>query len=286
MDHQKQFPESRLTSGALFLVHSNFLISAAATSVALSTIILAGLAIDPLPLFIVFSVTLFVYSFNRITDISEDERNVPERATFIEQYGVGLLATGTVLYLLAIVTAVREGIQGAPAMVAPLVVAVLYSVFGLKRILLLKNLLVGLSWGLIVLGVGVYYDVLFTVDILFLFGFITVALTIAAVVFDIKDIEGDHAEGIATIPVRFGPRRTRQTAVASTTLLGAVVTGLVMTGVVQTQYLVLLPFLGYMVGYSLVARTDRTTLFYGFVIDGEHIFLAVLVGGLKLLGFA
>lgn len=284
MDHQEQFTGSRIVNGILLLVRSNVLISTAATSVALSTMILAELPVDPLPLFIVFSVTLFVYSFNRIADISEDRQNVPERATFIERYGIALLASGTVLYLVATAIAILEGIRGAPAMVVPLVVALLYSIFGLKRILLVKNLLVGLSWGLVVLGVGVYYDVLLTVDILFLFGFVTAVLTTAAIVFDIKDIEGDRAEGISTIPVRFGPRRTRQIAVASSALLGMVVVGSVLGGVLPARYLVLIPFLGYIVGYSLVARTDRTALFYGFVIDGEHIFLAVLLAVLKIAG--
>jgi 4-hydroxybenzoate polyprenyltransferase len=160
---------------------------------------------------------------------------------------------------------------------------VLYSVVGLKRILLVKNLLVGLSWGLIPLGVGVYYGVLRSFDILFMFGFITAALTIAAVVFDIKDIAGDRAEGIRSVPVVAGPARTRQLAVVASAFLGALVVVLLLTGVLHRQYVLLLPFICYMIGYSLVATRDRTPLFYGFVIDSEHIFLAVLLVCWELL---
>lgn len=266
-----------VTTVVLFLVHSNLLISTAATSAALSTMVLADLTIEPLPLFIVFAVTLFVYSFNRLTDLAEDEKNVPRRAGFVQQYGVALLGLGIVLYAVATVVAITSAVPGAPAMVVPLVVAVLYSVFGLKRVLLVKNLLVGLSWGLIPLGVGVYYDVLLTVDVLFMFGFVTVALTIAAVVFDIKDIEGDRKEGIRTVPVLVGPRRTRRFAIASIGLLGGVVAGLLVAGVLHRQYVALLLFLGYMAGYSLVATANRSPLFYGFVIDSEHIYLAALL---------
>ncbi|MFW6434833.1 MAG: UbiA family prenyltransferase [Halovenus sp.] len=276
-------PGAVLTDAVLFLVHSNLLISLSATSVALSTMLLADLAVDPAALFIVFAVTLFVYSFNRLTDIAEDERNVPERASFVREYGVWLLALGAVLYLAATAVAIVRGIPGAPAMVVPLGVAVLYSVVGLKRILFVKNLLVGLSWGLIPLGVGVYYGVHRSLDILFMFLFITAALTIAAVVFDIKDIEGDRAEGIRSVPVVTGPARTRQFAVAASAVLGVIVVVLLFTGVLHRQYVLLLPFICYMIGYSLVATRDRTPLFYGFVIDSEHIFLAVLLGCWELL---
>lgn len=262
-------------SVVLFFVHSNLLISLSATGVAVSTVVLADFPLDPVPLFIVFAATLFVYSFNRLTDLAEDAQNVPTRATFVEQYGTVLLAVGGALYLAATALALATGIPGAPAMAVPLVVAVLYSVVGMKRILLVKNLLVGLSWGIIPLGVGVYYQRLLSTDILSMFAFITVALTIAAVVFDIKDIEGDRAEGIATVPLVVGVGRTKQLAAVGTVVLGASVAALVVGGFLHRQYLLLVPFTGYMAVYTLLARVDRTPLFYGFIIDSEHIFLAV-----------
>jgi 4-hydroxybenzoate polyprenyltransferase len=270
-------------SALLLFVHSNLLISLSATAVAVSTIVLADLSFEPVPLFIVFAVTLFVYSFNRLTDLAEDEQNVPGRASFIEQYGTILFVTGGVLYLIATGIAIVGGIPGAPAMIVPLVVAVLYSVVGIKRVLLVKNLLVGLSWGMIPLGVGVYYETVRSVDILFVFGFITAALTIAAVVFDIKDIEGDQREGIRTVPIVVGVERTRQVAAVASLLLGSVAAGAVLVGLVHWQYLLLAPFTVYMAGYSLAARVDRTPVFYGFIIDSEHIYLAVALLCTELL---
>ena len=273
-DDPAHSPATALRSVLLLLVHSNLLISLSATSVAVSTIVLADLPLDSVPLFIVFAVTLFVYSFNRLTDLAEDKQNVPRRASFVERYGTILFAVGVTLYLIATAIAIRTGIPGAPAMIVPLTVAVLYSVVGVKRILFVKNLLVGLSWGMIPLGVGVYYEQLLTVDILFVFGFVTAALTIAAVVFDIKDIEGDRAEGIRTVPLVVGVERTRQGAAAASAVLGLFVAAAVQLGVVDWQYLLLVPFTAYMIGYSLVAEVNRTPLFYGFVIDSEHIVLA------------
>lgn len=268
---------SSLATSIRVLVHSNLFISLAATSVALSTVLLAELALDYIPLFIVFAVTMFVYSFNRITDYAEDKQNTPGRATFIRRYGKQLLGVGIVLYALATALAVLQGIPAAPAMGVPLAVAVLYSVIGLKKLLLVKNLLVGLSWGLIPLGVGVYYGVLWTTDILFMAGFVTVMLTIAAAVFDIKDIEGDSAAGISTLPVRYSSRLTRRFAAGATVVVALAVVLLVEGGILGPIYLLLLLFTAYVFGYSLVATPDCGPLFYGFVIDGEHILLAVIL---------
>lgn len=268
---------STFYAGVRLFIHSNLLISLAATGTALSTMILAGLSIDPLALFIVFAVTLFVYSFNRLADRAEDRKNLPQRTAFIDRYGTQLFILGTVLYLLATVVAIVASVPGAPAMVIPLAVAVLYSVVGLKRLLLVKNLLVGLAWGLIPLGVGVYYSVLWTVDILFLFAFTTAMLTIAAVVFDIKDIEGDKREGVRTVPIVAGVNRTRLLAAGATVIVAAIVTLAILAGLLRTEYVTLLAFTAYVFGYSLVATEDRTVLFYGGVIDSEHIFLALML---------
>lgn len=266
-----------------FLVHSNVFISLAATSVAVSTIILAGFELDPLPLFIVFAVTMFVYAFNRLADIEEDEQNVPNRADFVQRFGKPLLVVGILLYGIATVVAIVVDIPGAPAMAIPLFVAVLYSLVGLKRVLLVKNALVGLSWGLIPLGVGFYYGDPMRVDVLFMVGFITASLTIAAMVFDIKDIAGDSAEGISTVPVLFGVSWTRRLAVASILVLTAITGAMILVGPLEWVYAFLLVFLAYMVGYSIVADESYGPLFYGFVIDGEHLFLAVLLLGYEYL---
>lgn len=266
---------SPLARAVLFLVHSNLLISVAATGIAVATMILVAFPIRPVPLFIVFAVTLFVYSFNRIADLAEDKRNVPDRAAFVSRYGKPLLAVGIVLYAAAAVFVALQGVPGAPALGLPLLIAWLYSSVGLKRILLVKNLLVGVAWGLIPTGVGVYYGVFPDAEILFLTGFTTAVLTIAAAVFDIKDIEGDRAEGIRTVPIVVGPAWTRRLAAGAASLLGIVVVGTVLAGVLPPRYLALAGYTGYVAGYSLVATRERGPLFYGFVIDSEQIWLAI-----------
>ncbi|WP_254862722.1 UbiA family prenyltransferase [Halovivax gelatinilyticus] len=269
---------------ALALVHSNVFISLAATSWVVTTVVLAELPFDPIPLFIVFVVTLFVYSLNRFTDIDEDEFNVPGRATFTRRYGRFVLAVGSIGYLLAAGLALLLDVPRAELLFAPVVVIGLYSVVGLKEYLLVKNVLVGVAWAGIPLGTGVYYGVAGRTTILFLTGFVFCMLTIAAVVFDVKDIVGDRREGITTIPRVVGTERTRYGCAGATVLVAAAVVGSVLIDRVSPRYLVLLSLCAYVFAYSIRADTDAGPLFYGFVVDGEHLFLATVVVVLAATG--
>jgi len=257
-----------------FLVHSNLYISSSATGVALTTVLLADLRVEPLPLFIVFSVTFFIYSLNRVTDLAEDEQNVPRRARFTKRYGREILATGVFLYIAALVLAFVLELPGAPFLLLPVVVGGLYSLGRAKRVLLVKNIIVGVAWGLIPLGVGVYYGVLLTPEIIFLAGFFFISLTVAAALFDIKDIEGDRREGIRTVPNVFGPSATRIGAFVVISVLVPAVVGAAFF--LSSEYFVLFGFLGYVLAYIPFATPERGPLFYGFVIDGEHVFVTLL----------
>ncbi|NGM69375.1 UbiA family prenyltransferase [Natronolimnobius sp. AArcel1] len=253
-------------------------------SVVVTTVVLADLPLEPIPLFIVFAATLFVYTVNRFTDLEEDEVNVPDRAAFTKRYGRLLLGIGVCCYLGTIGVAVVLGVPGAIYLLLPLVAAVLYSIGGIKRLLLVKNLFVGVAWGLLPLGAGYYYDSLWTPEILFLAGYITAMITIAAVVFDIKDIEGDRAEGIATVPNTVGVPRTRRLAQAGTLVVAAAVIAVVALTTLSSALLVVLAMNVYVACYIPFATAERGPLFYGFVIDGEHVFLAAVVIVFELLG--
>lgn len=266
-----------LAGGLAILVHSNVWISLAATGVAVTTIRLLDRPLDPLPLFVVFAATLFVYSFNRIADLTEDARNVPDRAAFTRRYGRWLFVLGTLLYLAAGVLAVVRQLPMAEFLVLPAVVAVCYSSGGLKRLLLVKNLLVGLAWGAIPLGVGAYYGILWRVDLWLLAAVVVVLLTVAAAVFDIKDVPGDRAAGVRTLPVVYGPRSTRILAAVGTLAVAAGIGLGVIAGVVPRRYLLLLAWPVYVLAYVPLATRDRGPLFYGFVVDGEHVAVAALV---------
>lgn len=263
------------------LVHSNVFISVAAASVAVTTMLLAGFRFDPRPPFLVFAVTLFVYSFNRVTDLEEDERNTPRRAAFTRRYGRLALAVGGCLYALAGALAVAWNLPHVEFMLLPLVVGSLYSVGRLKERLLVKNLLVGLSWGVIPLGVGVYFGAVYSPAVVAFAGHVAVMLTVAAVVFDIKDIEGDSEAGISTVPIAVGVAWTRRLAQSVNVVVAGVVLTVVAAGVVPVAFVALLAFHAYVFCYVRTATPQRGPLFYGFVIDGEYVFVALVVAAIE-----
>ncbi|RKD94805.1 UbiA family prenyltransferase [Halopiger aswanensis] len=272
---------SSLEGALRFLVHSNLFISLATVGVATTTILLADLPVEPLPIFIVFAATLFIYTINRFLDLEEDEQNVPRRAAFVKRYGRFWLALGGGLYLAAIGVAVALELPGAGFMLLPVAVAVLYSLAGVKRVFLVKNLFVGFAWGIIPLGVGYYYGQFQSLAILFVAGYITAMITIAAVIFDVKDIEGDREEGIATVPNRYGPATTRRVCQAANVAVAAAVVAVVALTSLSSQFLVVLAMNAYVACYIPFSTEDRGPLFYGFVVDGEHVFLAALVIALE-----
>lgn len=261
---------------ALALIHGNVVVSLGATSVAVTASLLADLPPDPLPLFVVFAATLFVYSLDRIAGLEEDAANVPDRAQFTRRYGRPLFVAGGVLYLCAVGVAVANDFPMAEFTALPLVAAVGYSVLDLKRLFLVKNLLVGACWGAIPLGVGVYHGVLWTSELLAFAAFVAATITIAAAVFDLKDLRGDREAGIRTLPTVIGPRRTRVVAAVATVLVGVAVPVVVAFGVVDRAMLLLEVQVLYVLGYVLAATPDRTPLFYGGVIDCEHTLLAAV----------
>ncbi|TMT86626.1 prenyltransferase [Haloterrigena sp. H1] len=274
---------SSITTVLRFLVHSNLFISLATLSVVVTTAVLADLPLEALPLFIVFAATMFVYTVNRFTDLEEDEQNVPDRAAFTKRYGRVWLAAGIVLYVAAIGIAVALGLSGAAYLLLPLAVALLYSVGGVKQIFLVKNLFVGLAWGALPLGVGYYYGSVGSLSILFMFAYVTVMITIAAVIFDVKDIEGDREEDIPTVPNQFGPHATRVWSLVATIAVATVVVALVVTGAIPRRFLAVLAMNAYVCAYIPFATPDRGPLYYGFVVDGEHVFLAAVVLALEWL---
>lgn len=261
----------------LALVHSNAWISLGAASLAVSTMLLAGLPIDLLPACLVFGATMVVYGVNRFTDLAVDEQNVPGRAAFTRRYGVWLFTAGVALYLMAVGVAVANSVQHAVFLWLPPVVAVVYSLQSIQRAFIVKNVVVGTGWAAIPVGVGSYYDVLWTPEILVMAGGTAVLVSVAAMVFDVKDIEGDRAVGVRTVPTEYGPAWTRRIAIIVSLLVGIAVVGTVASGVVPLGFVALVALSGYVSIYSVFATPKRTPLFYGFIIDGEHLFLALVV---------
>lgn len=283
-DHPLGRLRGALAAFARRAVHANLVVALAATSVAATTAVLVDAPLDPLALLVVFAATLFVYSADRVTDVDADAANLPERAAFARRHGRRLLAGSTLLYAATVAFAAVRGVRCAEFLALPVVAVAVYSGLRAKRVFLAKNLLVGAAWAAVPLGVGAHTRRLGDPQVWGVAAWVGAVITVAAVVFDVKDVPGDRAAGIDTIPVRYGPAAARRVAGVANAALALGVLALVATQVLPARFLVVLAVHAYVAAYVPFATPDRTALFYGLVVDGEHVVLAALVLGLRGAG--
>lgn len=243
---------------------------------AIATMMLVDVPVSVTPIFIVFSIFFFIYTLNRFTDREEDEVNVPRRAAFFDRYGKVLLPLSVILYGGGILIAYIQNTMTVVFTLLPAVAAVIYSVGRAKRILLGKNIIVGLGWGHIPLIVGAYNSTIGT-PVIALFLYFTVVWIVNTVIFDVKDIEGDKKEGISTIPNTFGLRFTKLFTHAVNALLAVAVVSVVLTGVLATSFLALVGLNLYIAVYIHITEEGYGEWFYGIMVDGEGILVAAIV---------
>lgn len=152
-----------------------------------------------------------VYTLDRAMDSEEDSVNRTELNGSNKKVGfvVSLLAFMIGTYILA-----KEGILALAFI--PFVTGYLYSkgikigkfALKLKGGLGIKNIVVGLTWGIFIAGLaGSGCGNL--VPVVMVFIFFGVKLFINSAIYDFKDIKGDTLAGIKTLPVSLGSRKTR-----------------------------------------------------------------------------
>lgn len=283
-DHPTGVPVRALATLARRAVHGNLVVSLAATSVAATTAVLVDAPLDPLALFVVFAATLFVYSADRVADADVDAANLPGRAAFARRHGRTLVAASTLLYVTVVALAAARGVRYVEFLALPFVAVGVYSGLRAKRVFLAKNLLVGGAWAAVPLGVGAHTRRLDDPRVWLLAAWVGAVITVAAVVFDVKDVPGDRAAGIDTIPVRHGPAAARRVAAVANAALALAVGTVVAAGLLPSRFLVLLALHVHVAAYVPFATPDRTALFYGLVVDSEHVVLALVVLGLNSVG--
>ncbi len=182
--------------------------------------LIQGIAPTPAVLAIMMLVPLSVYNMNRKTDEEEDSVNHPGRYKFTKRFGKPLEYGAFVAYAIAVLIAVPFGLGAVLVTLVPLIAGILYSVpllpprFGyrrLKEIPVMKNLVVGSSWAIIlvllpccVAGVPITLQTLLCVVLFFSYVFIASAMP------DMRDREGDAMAGVITIPVLIGIDRTKR----------------------------------------------------------------------------
>lgn len=243
---------------------------------------LYGVAFHPALLAGAFLVTMGVYTFNMVTDKGEDAVNMPEREQYFLSDTNHLLAVALGAYGGALVLGATVSLFAVPVFLVPLILGILYSTpVGARRFkdyLVGKNLTVSLSFGLeaallpAVLG---FEWIHFSLVLSFIF----IKGMVNTIVFDTRDMQGDAAVGVDTIPVRLGVDNTKWLLLAVNSLF---IPWLLMV-VHFSVFMLYVPVLAFSIAYSyfyiiyLCRRGDRIPKsHYGFLVDGEMAVLFVL----------
>lgn len=192
----KKYPEIF----SLFVVFSIW-ISIASACGPLLLCFLAGKPPDYAAALIVFLVTFAVYSIDKVSGSKEDLANTPERA-ILASYPIGQIATSA--YVAAIAICLYSNWREVPYVLIPGLAGVAYTArIGsrrLKDIPGMKNLTVAISSGLCYAGlVG---------GAAWAYAFVFLTMMIDTIIFDMRDLVGDKAACVQTIPVLAGPSRT------------------------------------------------------------------------------
>ncbi|MFC6756689.1 MULTISPECIES: UbiA family prenyltransferase [Haloarcula] len=244
---------------------------------------LLGVA-TPLPAVVVGLVSFAVYTANDLADLEEDAINSPDHSSFVASHPavVAFLAVGTFALGAAI-----AWLGGGPVALAvacvPLGASLLYSLpvtFGgrrLKDVLGVNTTLVALAWAVTVTGVPLIFagravgPVAIAVCL-----FVYLRTFVSVEVFNVRDVTGDAATGVDTLPVVLGVPRTRQLLALFEGCSLALLVTLMTVPPVALVALGALPVLGYSLGLTwFLGETGRMDALC-LAKDGEYLLLGLV----------
>jgi 4-hydroxybenzoate polyprenyltransferase len=258
-------------------------------SIAAASTVLLGVQATPLLLVMAYLFSYGAYMMNRSSEIDADSVSHPERTAHLTPRRRYLPAITGGCFLLGYVFALTVNFIFFVALLVPLAFSFAYSVGSqrlvgvigvakLKDKLLVKNLFVSLGWSLIPVLVGFYY-LRFGIVILVMGTFIFLRLLVNTLIFDVRDVEGDRAQGIKTVPVVRGAAETYRIMAVIDVAALVYIAAVVALGLLPlaASILGILPL--YSLGYSFLARRPKADL--GFIcdvlVDGEYLFWGPLM---------
>ena len=265
---------------SLLMVSSLFLSISGVLMLYLS-FLLFGVALKPILLCAMFLVVYSVYSLNRLTDQEEDAVNAPERSIFVKGNERFLLAAAAVSYIVALVLGWLESPFAALILLFPIISGIAYSknIFSavgiprLKDIFLVKSLIVASSWAVCAAFLPVLYLSGNFIKLGFIFPFFFIKMFINTVLFDVRDVEGDALNGVRTIPVVIGIKRTRQILLLIQSLL--VIWLVLFSDLFNKYYIILIVSMiyGYLYILYFCNKNDHGNMSWDVLVDGEWIIM-------------
>lgn len=233
--------------------------------------VLLDMSPDVLSCFIVFLISYSVYSLDKIADLDKDVLNMPQRRSFIYGRRRLVLSTSLAAYFLAALMTLQRTPAALPIVMIPIIANAFYGmkllpgVPRLKDIPIMKNGVVAVTWAMITtLMPALSGGYMGAVNIAVVSYFMFVKTFVDTVLYDMRDVEGDRLNGVRTIPVILGRRRT-------TAVLLAFNSTLLLTLLFMHEYVrlfaALLIIYGY--GYIIYFREEINPISLDVLVEGE-----------------
>ena len=266
-----------LTSTSIFLALN-------ASMVAAFSSLLYGLEVKPTILLIAFLATFSVYNMNRATDGAEDAINRPQAAS---RSPLLFLVPSMIASALCLLLSASVGAQALTVIITSFTSSILYSFKlspstpRLKEILGLKSVLVAFSWGFTGALLPASFQAVDAVKIVLAFTYIFIQILVNTILCDVRDMDGDRASGVNTLPLALGLGTTRILLFTVNSLLFPWLLYCVRQGLFLEYMPALFFGMGY--GYMIIwafSRRGCNRLLVELAVDGEWM---PLVGIMKLL---
>ncbi|WP_292405885.1 MULTISPECIES: UbiA family prenyltransferase [unclassified Methanoculleus] len=266
------------------IVYSSLYLSITGAAMVYISCFVQGLPFDPVAAVILMLIVFAVYNLNRKTDENEDAINNIERYTFTKEYGSLLFRSAVSAYIVALCLSALQGFDSFLITAVPLIAGIIYSVplfpswFGfrrLKEVPVMKSLVVAFSWTAPTTFLPICHASLPVDAVTGIVGiFFFFQVFINTVIFDMRDVEGDVASGVKTIPTMLGIRRTLILLTGVNLIIGTPL--LLVSGFLSGPCSALLLAAGvvYAQGYLLCfPRFGTEKFFFELLTDGEFIVL-------------
>jgi len=268
-----------------FLTVSSILIACTGFAQTFGGYILLGATPNNYTCLSVFLMTFGIYSINKLTDIREDSINRPERIAFLKSREIKILIISIIsLILSAIVTYCNER-RALLILMIPFIANCVYSsqihpaVPRLKDIPFVKNIVVGLSWALVcTLMPAISQENFLFLPVAAVAYLMLIKDFINSTLCDLKDVRGDKENGVRTIPVILGPKKTKRILFALNSSLLPLLflfkakTLVLMSLLISIEYLFIFAF----------GESSRPTILE-FFVDGEWLLICLLLKGVGVI---
>ncbi len=229
------------------------------------------------------------YTINRSAEMDQDMISNRGRTMYLQRRRKYLPSVVVACFALGYALAALRNLIFFLALLVPLLLSLLYSVgskkftpvIGAKKLkekLLVKNIAISFGWSLIPILVGLYYQELTLILLLFA-PFIFLRLMVNTIFFDVRDRDGDNKFGVRTLPTVYGTKKSFAVMAFADLLSAAYTIALIVLRIMPTYVSLALLLPIYSTAYRWLAGRPNANInvLCDTVADGEYVIWGPLI---------